>query len=214
MNQKIQITVKWSFGEEKRIICNDIDVIEEVLSTNGFENLKNAKLTAIFKGKVINQQLTFAYYGIKDGGFIVCLRKKLPDPSKREKFLAQFSARADALQSYSVKFEERSMMLESQQARTNDLAYNSWEASPQMTKIYNNIYKSQNLYFGSKEVEFKQSKTVIPEKPKEISTQPLPILTTNSSSLYQNHRNRINARSFEPAIDTENKNYNVSMKKD
>ena len=215
MSSTIEVKLKWSFGGEKSVICMPTDVIEDVLKENGFESLSNAKLTAIYKGQILKRELTFGFYGIKDGDSIICLRKKIPDPSKRQRFIEQFSMKVDTIQSYSFKFDEKARMKELEQAKTSDMAFNSWESSPQLPKIYNDLYKSQTFYMKSKEADFREPKTVIPEAPHEISKDPLPSLLTSASNIYNNFKNRSGrSRDFEPTIDTDNKNYNVSMKKD
>ena len=215
MNAEIEVKVKWSFGGEKTVCCRPTDVIEDVLNENGFESLSNAKLTAIFRGTILKKELTFGFYGIRAGDSIICLRKKIPDPTRRQRLFEQFSNKVDAIQSYSFKFDEKSRMKELEQAKTSDMAFNSWEASPQLPKIYNDLYKSQTFYMKSKETEFREPKTVIPEAPQQISSEPLPSLLTSASNIYHSYKSRSGrARDFEPTIDADNKNYNVSMKKD
>ena len=211
MEETITVHVQWSFGEGKTITCNRGDVIQEILNENGFFSLTNSSLISCYKGKIIQTEFTFGHYGMKNGDTIVCLRKRKPDTLKIAKFLDQLSNKeVGKIRQLNTVIEKRNSIVVKEKAKYDDRLLISLEISPQMTKVNKEMYKIQSAM--QREKEQTTSGTIIPEKPKEISTSPLPMF---HQCFHEIEADSIqNQEDYVPPFESNKKNLNLFMKKE
>lgn len=196
MNNLIIIRAQWTWGDSKIIKTFDNNVIGDVLSEEGFEEISGNKLIIACNGKLIEPCFTFAHYSIKSGMKLVMTLKKIPTKDKSRKFLESLnmnkqnsitlnqSHQAEKNQSEEARMEEI--------ARLTDLAYSTWEALPDCNLIMNEILASQEEQAQEYAFEEENIPTDI-TKADQIQEEPLPNflddLRVSSSGTLKNEYN-------------------------
>jgi hypothetical protein len=69
--ETVIIKMSWKWGGVKVIACSTSLTVEEVAQENGFTAVNGREPLFIFKGRILQPQLTFHHYDIRDGASIV-----------------------------------------------------------------------------------------------------------------------------------------------
>jgi hypothetical protein len=69
--ETVIIKISWKWGGGKIIACSTAMTVEEVAQENGFAAVNGREPLFIFKGKILEPQLTLHYHNIRDGASII-----------------------------------------------------------------------------------------------------------------------------------------------
>jgi hypothetical protein len=162
---RIVLRVQWNWGGSKIIHAPLFSPIEESLSRNGFSAINDRVILLVaYKGKLINQLMTFHYYGISSGDHLICMSKKLQ--LKRD---FPFTMNSDTIIPVKVTTEESPQR---QLLRINDLAFTRCEMVQRLPIILNDLLNDIDQR-RHKAMSDTITATVIPETP-SISEAPMP----------------------------------------
>lgn len=175
MNNIIVIRVQWTWGESKIIKTFDSNVIGEVLSEEGFEELNGNRIIIVCDGKILEPYFTFKHYSIKSGMKLVLALKKIPTKDKSRRFLESLNKQNSVTspQSHQSERNQAEIARIEEIARLTDLAYSTWEALPDCNLIMNEILASQEEQTQEYIYEEEQIPTDI-TKADKIQEDPLP----------------------------------------
>ncbi|KAK8893454.1 hypothetical protein M9Y10_021876 [Tritrichomonas musculus] len=147
MNNLIVIRAQWTWGDSKIIKTLDTNVIGDVLTEEGFEEISGNRLIIVCNGKILEPYFTFAHYSIKNGMKLVMALKKLPTKDRSRKFLESLNMNKQNAVSFPQTQQNENSQAEvarmEEIARLTDLAYSTWEALPDCNLIMNEILSSQ-----------------------------------------------------------------------
>lgn len=177
MNNLIIIRVQWTWGDSKIIKTLENNIIGDVLSEEGFEEISGNKLIVVCNGKILEPYFTFAHYSIKSGMKLVLALKKIPTKDKSRKFLESLNmSKQNPItlpQSHQTEKNQPEVARMQEIARLTDLAYSTWEALPDYNLIMNEILASQEEQAQEYTYEEEPIPTVI-TKADQIQEDPLP----------------------------------------
>ena len=146
------------------IVSKDMTLDDAILRSNLLgEELSQYKITAFYKGKIINQYVTFKTNNIPSNAKIILVAKRaLPDTE------SCFFPLTD---------EEREELIDddvvSEKCRIADLGFQGWECDPRFNDVIQEVYETEMEEAEDEEFSFLTRGTVI-SKTKEICDQPLP----------------------------------------
>lgn len=201
MDAQISITLRYTFGGEAVIQCSPFDIVGTAMSENEIEIPLGTKMILCHKGKVLDENLTFDYQGVKDGDFIVCYLKKIElNNSKRQNV---FMPIVVPVHRSRRRYQTLSQMKNEICSKITDQRFNGWEMSKDLPSILKRMRNQQADASDNQEVQ----QTIIPEA--KLSTDPLPILPEETSRKFQGVR-KVN--SSEEALQNSNHPYMIAKK--
>ena len=145
------------------IVNKEMTLDDAILRANLLgEDLNEYKITAFYKGKRVNQYISFQANNIPSNAHIIIVAKRiLPE---NDHFL------------YTITDEEREEIIEDdvigEKCRIADLGFQGWECDPRFNDVIKEVYESEVEEFEDDD-SFLSRGTVI-SKTKEICDQPLP----------------------------------------
>ena len=178
MKDEIHIKIKWNWGGDKIVKAKPSDILGDVLKQNSFIPLDTCALIIISNGKILRPDLSIGFQNIKNDNLIVLVQKKLPDQTKKQRFLDSLSTKPTKQQIHLITINNFDQLKFEQVAKMNDLAFAAWENSTEFPNLLNDLHKSQ-IFEDNQFNNSLENITIIPESPSEISTRPLPPLLEN-----------------------------------
>lgn len=174
----ITVSVKWMHTDASNIEVPLYGTVGQSLEAFGFASSSTSRVIFCYKGKVMNQSLTFSSYDIKDGDLIIAYLQKLPDPSKKERFLARLNRKSGHSIDDSSRYYFPVVDVKRQQsARMADNNFRNWEGQKEYQIMLHRLYEAQN----KPTVEPEMPLTVIPEP--KISEEAIPLLPADNNKI-------------------------------
>jgi len=165
----IRFSLSWSFGKEVHVEASKYDRVGDVLAKYGVVSSENVKVIVIYKGQIINEELSCMYYGIKDKSKLVICEKRKPKTGRAREFLRSLNRDYEDAISFNNNFV---VQRNEEIARITDRNLNTWEMSPDRDFIYNSILSSMKAQDSQNEVEIVFPTKVT--KAESVSKDPLP----------------------------------------
>ncbi|EAY22647.1 hypothetical protein TVAG_475750 [Trichomonas vaginalis G3] len=151
--------------------------VAQGLEECGFKILPNAEFIYCHKGRILRPELSFQVQKVYNGDLIIIYMKKLPDPSKRERFFEMFQPSTTK----EVKLSRSDKNKNTVVAKMTDNVYRLWEGQREFGSVLNKMLAAQN----QAEVEPEQIPTIIPEP--KLSTEKLPLFPVESQQIPPNY---------------------------
>jgi hypothetical protein len=164
--ETVIIKMSWKWGGVKVIVCSTSLSIEEVAQANGFTAVNSREPLFIFKGRILQPQLTLHHYNIHDGATIITYIgfacPILPIRFPGDLFASHRTQRIDEAQ-------------DNEKAKLVDQNFMLWENVRSYPKILAEFLKEGEEREEKEAPAVKTEKTVV-KSSHEISIAPLPLM--------------------------------------